>query len=186
MSSDAYNSPNYQAQLKYQQQVQQQHIHQQHYQQNPQYINPNLNQNHDINHNQQQPQQQNHYHQQQPPQQQHHYQYPQQQIQQQQVQQQTSRNPATTPQHKNKLPNVYLSLVALADNFQKAQQYRLAIHCLESVLLTLKGQDLPVVTNFHIQLKTRLNLCRLYLKHTDNTNQYVNAHIEKSVFIFCY
>lgn len=76
--------------------------------------------------------------------------------------------------------NVYLTLLGLADSFQQSNQFRLAIHCLESIL-TLKHNDISIVTNFHIQLKTRINLCRLYLKHTVNTNQYVNAHLEKSV-----
>ena len=186
MSSDAYNSPNYQAQLKYQQQVQQQLIHQnhqQHYQPNAQYINQNLTSNPDINHIQQH-QHQSHFHQQQHQHIQH--QHQQQQPQQLQHQQLQQTNLNSTPQHQPKTqpPNVYLSLLALADNFQKAQQYRLTIHCLESILLTLKGQDMPVVTNFHIQLKTRLNLCRLYLKHTVNSNQYINAHIEKSVNVY--
>lgn len=76
--------------------------------------------------------------------------------------------------------NVYLTLLGLAESFQQANQHRLTIHCLESIL-TLKHNDITLVTNFHIQLKTRINLCRLYLKHTVNTNQYVNAHLEKSV-----
>ena len=76
--------------------------------------------------------------------------------------------------------NVYLTLLGLADSFQQSGQIRLTIHCLESIL-TLKPNDISIVTNFHIQLKTRINLCRLYLKHTVNTNQYVNAHLEKSV-----
>lgn len=76
--------------------------------------------------------------------------------------------------------NVYLTLLGLADSFQQSGQVRLTIHCLESIL-TLKPNDISIVTNFHIQLKTRINLCRLYLKHTVNTNQYVNAHLEKSV-----
>jgi tetratricopeptide (TPR) repeat protein len=78
--------------------------------------------------------------------------------------------------------NVYLSLLGLADSFLKASQYRFAIHCLESIL-TLKFTDVSVNASFHIFLKTRLNLCRLYLKHTLNTNQYVNAHIEKAIIL---
>ena len=76
--------------------------------------------------------------------------------------------------------NIHLALLGLAETFLKTGQYRLSIHCLESIL-TLKLQDVSIITNFHILLKTRLNLCRLYLKHTVNTNQYVNAHLEKAV-----
>jgi hypothetical protein len=78
--------------------------------------------------------------------------------------------------------NVYLSLLGLADSFLKSSQYRLAIHCLETIL-TLKITDVSINTSFHIFLKTRLNLCRLYLKHTINTNQYVNAHLEKAIIL---
>ena len=78
--------------------------------------------------------------------------------------------------------NVYLSLLGLADSFLKGSQYRGAIHCLETVL-TLKITDVPINASFHIFLKTRLNLCRLYLKHTVNTNQYVNAHLEKAIIL---
>ena len=78
--------------------------------------------------------------------------------------------------------SIYLSLLALADQFQRAKQYRLCIHCMESIL-TLKPQEAQIVVNFHVQLKTRLNLCRLYLRHTLNTNQYVNIHLEKAVLL---
>jgi hypothetical protein len=78
--------------------------------------------------------------------------------------------------------NVYLTLLGLADTFLKANQFKLAIHSLESIL-TLKYNDISVVTNFHIQLKTRISLCRLYLNHTLNTNQYVNAHLEKALIL---
>jgi hypothetical protein len=77
---------------------------------------------------------------------------------------------------------VYLALVGLADQFQRSKHYRQCIHCMESIL-TLKPQEAPVVRNFHVQLKTRLNLCRLYLRHTVNTNQYVNIHLEKAVLL---
>jgi hypothetical protein len=76
--------------------------------------------------------------------------------------------------------NLHLVLLGMADLFQRLNQFRLAIHSLESVL-TMRFQDMPITTNLQIQLKTRINLCRLYLKHTINTNQYVNAHLEKSV-----
>jgi len=76
--------------------------------------------------------------------------------------------------------NLHLVLLGMADLFQRMNQFRLAIHSLESVL-TMRFQDIPIATNLQIQLKTRLNLCRLYLKHTTGTNQYVNAHLEKSV-----
>lgn len=76
--------------------------------------------------------------------------------------------------------NVYLSLLGLAESFQQSNQPRLCIHCLESIL-TLKPHDIPMQVNLQIQIKTRLNLCRLYLIHTLNTNQYLNAHLEKSV-----
>ena len=101
--------------------------------------------------------------------------------QQQQPQQQ---QPVHYQQPSSSNPNAYLTLLALADSFQKAHQYRLAIHCLESIL-TLKNQDLAANTNYlHVQLKTRLNLCRLYLKHTLSTNQQVNAFLEKSVIYY--
>ncbi len=77
---------------------------------------------------------------------------------------------------------VYLSLLALADQFQKSKNYRLFIHCMESVL-TLKPQDAPVVRSFYVQLKTRLSLCRVYLRHTVKTNQYVNIHLEKAILL---
>ena len=76
--------------------------------------------------------------------------------------------------------NLHLVLLGMADLFQRLNQFRLAIHSLESIL-TMRFQDMPIAANLQIQLKTRLNLCRLYLKHTTNTNQYVNAHLEKSV-----
>jgi hypothetical protein len=95
--------------------------------------------------------------------------------------QQTISNPTSDLTSSN---SIYLALLGLAETFQQSGQIRLTIHCLESIL-TLKHQDMPIVTNFHMQLKTRLNLCRLYLKHTTNTNQYVNAHLEKSV-IYCF
>lgn len=127
-----------------------------------------------------------------------------QQIQQQRVQQQNVNNYPNSQHTVNQqqvmvnpptqqLPNpeltssvsIYLALLGLAESFQQNNQFRLCIHCLESIL-TLKHQDMPIITNFHMQLKTRLNLCRLYLKHTSNTNQYINAHLEKSVSIFFY
>ena len=77
--------------------------------------------------------------------------------------------------------SIYLALLGLADSFQRSGQYRSCIHCLESILTLKHRQDVPIIVNFHIQLKTRLNLCRLYLKHTINTNQYLNAHLEKAV-----
>ncbi len=113
-----------------------------------------------------------------------------QQQHQQRIQNQNVNNYANSQQTVNQqqLPNpeltsstsIFLSLLGLAESFQQNNQFRLSIHCLESIL-TLKHQDMPIITNFHIQLKTRLNLCRLYLKHTTNTNQYINAHLEKSV-----
>lgn len=93
--------------------------------------------------------------------------------------QQPIQNPIQPAQSTSSL---YLALLGLAENFQQKQQYRLVIHCLESIL-TIKNYEVPIATSFHIQLKTRINLCRLYLKHTINTNQYVNAHVEKSVRI---
>jgi len=81
--------------------------------------------------------------------------------------------------------NLHLVLLGMADLFQRLNQYRLVIHSLESIL-TMRFQDMPIATNLQIQLKTRLNLCRLYLKHTNNTNQYVNAHLEKSVRIISF
>jgi hypothetical protein len=102
--------------------------------------------------------------------------------------QQTSNQQVMINQHQYPNPDltsstsVYLALLGLAESFQQNNQFRLCIHCLESIL-TLKHQDMPIITNFHMQLKTRLNLCRLYLKHTSNTNQYINAHLEKSVSI---
>lgn len=120
----------------------------------------------------------------------------QQRLQQQQVQQnvnnfsnlQQSSHNQPIGVNQQQLPNpeltsstsIYLALLGLAESFQQNNQIKLCIHCLESIL-TLKNQDMPILTNFHMQLKTRLNLCRLYLKHTTNTNQYVNAHLEKSV-----
>jgi hypothetical protein len=77
---------------------------------------------------------------------------------------------------------VYLALLALADQFQQSKNYRLCIHCMESIL-TLKPQEAPIVRNFHVQLKTRLSLCRLYLRHTVNTNPYVNIHLEKAILL---
>lgn len=78
--------------------------------------------------------------------------------------------------------NLYMALVGMSDSFLCSGQPRLAIHCLESVL-TIKSQDVSVATSLHIQLRTRLNLCRLYLDFTLNTNQFVNAHMEKSMII---
>lgn len=78
--------------------------------------------------------------------------------------------------------NLYMALVGMSDSFLSTGQPRLAIHCLESIL-TIKSQDVSVATSLHIQLRTRLNLCRLYLDFTLNTNQFVNAHMEKSMII---
>lgn len=122
------------------------------------------------------------------------FQYPQQQQQQQhpQIMQQTQLNQfqqINMQQNKQLVQpdaakastsNLHLTLLGLADQFQKSNQFRMAIHCLESIL-TLKHSDISLNMNFHIQLRTRISLCRLYLKHTLNTNQYVNAHLEKAV-----
>lgn len=104
-----------------------------------------------------------------------------------QQQQQTSNNFAvaakmTAPSSSTGESNLYMVLVGMSDSFLSAAQPRLAIHCLESVL-TIKSQDLSIATSLHIQLRTRLNLCRLYLDYTVNTNQLVNAHVEKSMLI---
>ena len=161
MSSDAYNTANYHVKYPLQQQ-------QHHYTQQNSYINPN-------NQQQQQFHQPNVVQQQQ----QHHQTY--QNIQQQQQPLMVQHNVVASNQ-QNTSTNVYLSLLGIADSLQKSHQYLLSIHCLESIL-TLKNQDISIVTNFHIQLKTRLRLCRIYLRHTVNTNQYVNAHLEKSMIL---
>ncbi len=152
MSSDAYNPPNYQGHVKYSQHIQQQ----QHYQQSS-YINQN--QAHQQ-HLQQQHSQPCH----QQPQQPAVHQYQQQNVNLNQQQQSST--------------NLYLSLLGIADSMLKSNQHLIAIHCLETIL-TLKNQEFTV-SNLHVQLKTRLRLCRMYLKYTLNTNQYVNAHVEKS------
>ncbi len=154
MSSDAYNPANYQTHVKYPQHIQQQ----QHYQQNS-YINQNQTQ-------------QQHFQQQQ---------YHLQQQQQPVINQQQSQN-VNPNQQQQSSTNLYLSLLGVADSMQKSSQPLIAIHCLESIL-TLKNQEVSIVMNFHIQLKTRLRLCRMYLKYTLNTNHYVNAHIEKSIIL---
>jgi hypothetical protein len=136
--------------------------------------------------NQQQPSQVQHHqqhHHPQPQSQHHHVQYAHPVLQ-------TPQQPSPIQHHQHPPPatqsdptlnsNLYLTLLGLADSFLKANQFRLVIHCLESIL-TVKSQDIVIATSLHIQLKTRLNLCRLYLKYTTNTNQYVNVHLEKSV-----
>lgn len=107
----------------------------------------------------------------------------------QQQQQQTSTNFAvatnkmtTTAAAATGESNLYMVLVGMSDSFLGAGHPRLAIHCLESVL-TIKSQDLSIATSLHIQLRTRLNLCRLYLDYTVNTNQLVNSHVEKAMLI---
>ena len=192
-----------------QQQQQQQHHHQpQHYQQYPPYqpqpkmlINsPNamiaghqpaqiLPTNHHHHHQQQQQQQSPHIQHQQAPHSQHLSQSIPSSSSQSSVASSTSASSnlaaaATTANGAEPITSmsVYMSLLCLAESFQQSGQYRQCIHCLESILI-LKPHDLSVVMNFHIQLRTRLNLCRLYLKHTVNTNQYVNAHLEKSIIL---
>jgi hypothetical protein len=81
--------------------------------------------------------------------------------------------------------NIYLSLIGLADFFQKSKQYRACIQCLEAIL-GLRPQEAPIARSFHVQLRTRLNLCRLYFRHTTNANQFVNLHLEKSVLFLCF
>lgn len=78
--------------------------------------------------------------------------------------------------------SLYLSLVGMSESFLSMSQPRLAIHCLESIL-TIKSQDMTVATSLHIQLRTRLNLCRLYLDYTSQCNQYINTHVDKSMII---
>lgn len=82
----------------------------------------------------------------------------------------------------NESSNLYMALVGMSDSFLAAGQPRLAIHCLESVL-TIKSHDLSIATSLHIQLRTRLNLARLYVDYTINTTQLANAHIEKAMLI---
>ncbi|RNA07819.1 MAU2 chromatid cohesion factor -like protein [Brachionus plicatilis] len=78
--------------------------------------------------------------------------------------------------------NIYLALLGLADSFQKSNQHRLCIHCLESMLL-IKPIDIPVQLHFQLQIKARLNLSRLYLKYTSKSNQIINMHLEKATIM---
>lgn len=156
MSSDAYNTSNYQPHAKYQQHMQHQ---QNHYQQPTPYINPNI-----KTHENQAPQQ-------------YHVQHG------QQFNQQTTSMIQPVFNQQQTSTNVYLALLGVADTLLKSKQYLMGIHCLESIL-TLKNHDISIVNNLHVQLKTRLYLCRLYLRHTIDTNQYVNAHLEKSVRVY--
>jgi hypothetical protein len=121
----------------------------------------------------------------------HHQQQQQYILQQQQQQQQQQSKYQSVPQqvliatnqtNTDANMNAYLTLLGLADSFQQSSNYRLTIHCLESILL-IKPQNMTTQANVHMQLKTRLSLCRLYLKHTVNTNQYVNSHLEKSMIL---
>lgn len=83
-------------------------------------------------------------------------------------------------ENQSKSLNTYLALSGLADFFQKSSQIRLCIHCLESILL-IKPIDMPVQMHFGLQIKTRLNLSRLYLKYVLKSNQMVNLNLEKAV-----
>lgn len=76
--------------------------------------------------------------------------------------------------------NIYLTLLGLADSFQKSNQIRLCIHCLESILL-IKPIDISTQLHFQLQIKTRLNLSRFYLRYTSKSNQIINLHLEKAV-----
>jgi len=91
-------------------------------------------------------------------------------------------SPSPSPSSSGETSNLYMALVGMSDAFLASKQPRLAIHCLESII-AVKSQDISIATSLHVQLRTRLNLCRLYLDYTVNTNQYVNAHMEKSMLI---
>lgn len=105
-----------------------------------------------------------------------------QQMQQQQHNSQAPDYCKTTDQSSNSdNSNVYLALLGLAESFQQAGKYNLCIHCLESMFIMMKQEKQS--PGFHFQLKVRLNLCRLYLRHSIGNNETVNSHLEKSVFI---
>lgn len=79
-------------------------------------------------------------------------------------------SPSPSPSSSVETSNLYMALVGMSDAFLAKKQPRLAIHCLESII-AVKSQDISIATSLHVQLRTRLNLCRLYLDYTVNTNQ---------------
>lgn len=83
-------------------------------------------------------------------------------------------------ENQSKSLSLYLALFGLADSFQKSNQIRLCIHCLESILL-IKPIDMSVQLHFQLHIKTRLSLSRLYLKYVMKSNQMVNLNLEKAV-----
>lgn len=118
----------------------------------------------------------NHYHQPPPQQQQYHQVYQQQMInqhsyipQQQQQQQQKPNN-----------LNLYYTLLGLAEKFRQTSNYRLVIHCLESILTIKPAIETNLIIDVHF------NLCKYYLKYTTNSLNLINTHLEKAAILLRY
>ena len=77
------------------------------------------------------------------------------------------------PQSSN--TNLYFTLLGLAEKFRQLSNYRLVIHCLESIL-TIK----PAI-EANLELGIRLSLCKYYLKYTTNSSNLIIIHLEKAV-----
>ena len=71
--------------------------------------------------------------------------------------------------------NVYYTLLGLAEKFRQSSNYRLVIHCLESIL-TIK----PALES-NLMIDVHFNLCKYYQKFTTNSISIINSHLEKAV-----
>jgi hypothetical protein len=89
------------------------------------------------------------------------------------LQQQQQPQQIIKPQSSNR--NLYFTLLGLAEKFRQLSNYRLVIHCLESIL-TIK----PSI-EANLELEIRFSLCKYYLKYTTNSSNLIIIHLEKAV-----
>ena len=78
-------------------------------------------------------------------------------------------------QQKPNSLNIYYTLLGLAEKFRQTSNYRLVIHCLESILTIKPAIETNLIIDVHF------NLCKYYLKYTTNSLNIINGHLEKAV-----